>query len=128
MKTTVAPLEQQLNGVEGMSYMSSTAQSTGAWNIMITFEPGTDVNIAQVMVQNKVAQAQSRVPKEVRDLGITVRKRTPDILMSINLVSRGERATNLISNYAITRYRQAFAHIRAANLSFGAKEYSMRYG
>ena len=79
MNTTIAPLEQQLNGVEGMAYMSSLARPTGSWNIVITFETGVDIDMAQVLVQNKVAQAQNSVPKEVRDIGITVRKRSADI-------------------------------------------------
>ena len=85
MDTTIAPLEQQLNGVEGMAYMSSLARPNGSWNIVITFETGVDVNLAQILVQNKVMQAQNRVPKEVRDIGINVRKRSPDILLTINL-------------------------------------------
>ena len=80
MNTTLAPLEQKLNGVEGMIYMSSEATSEGSWSISITFETGVDIDMAQVLVQNRVRQAENRLPQEVRDVGLNVYKRNPDIL------------------------------------------------
>ncbi len=129
MKTTIAPLEQQLNGVENMVYMKSTAYPTGSWNISVTFETGTDPDMAQVLVQNKVSQAQSRVPKEVRDLGITVKKRSADILLTLNLYSpNGTRDKVYLSNYAITQLQDRLARVYGVSefSTFGSKEYSMR--
>ena len=87
MNTTLAPLEQKLNGIEGMLYMSSEADSGGSWSISITFETGVNIDMAQVLVQNRVRQAENRIPQEVRDVGLNVYKRTPDILLTINLLS-----------------------------------------
>ena len=129
MNTTIAPLEQQLNGVEGMAYMSSLARPNGSWNIVITFETGVDVNLAQILVQNKVMQAQNRVPKEVRDIGINVRKRSPDILLTINLFSpKGTRDKVYLSNYAITQLQDRLSRVYGVSefTTFGSKEYSMR--
>ena len=129
MDTTIAPLEQQLNGVEGMAYMSSLARPNGSWNIVITFETGVDVNLAQILVQNKVMQAQNRVPKEVRDIGINVRKRSPDILLTINLFSpKGTRDKVYLSNYAITQLQDRLSRVYGVSefTTFGSKEYSMR--
>ena len=129
MNTTIAPLEQQLNGVEGMAYMSSLARPTGSWNIVITFETGVDIDMAQVLVQNKVAQAQNRVPKEVRDIGITVRKRSADILLTLNLFSpNGTRDKIYLSNYAITQLQDRLSRVYGVSefTTFGSKEYSMR--
>ena len=104
MNTTLAPLEQKLNGVEGMIYMSSEATSEGSWSINITFETGVNIDMAQVLVQNRVRQAENRIPQEVRDVGINVYKRNPDILMTINLVSpNGTRDKIYLSNYEIGR-------------------------
>ena len=129
MDTTIAPLEQQLNGVEGMAYMSSLARPNGSWNIIITFETGVDVNLAQILVQNKVMQAQNRVPKEVRDIGINVKKRSPDILLTINLFSpNGTRDKVYLSNYAITQLQDRLSRVYGVSefTTFGSKEYSMR--
>ena len=99
MNTTLAPLEQKLNGVEGMIYMSSEATSEGSWSISITFETGVDIDMAQVLVQNRVRQAENRLPQEVRDVGLNVYKRNPDILLTINLVSpNGTRDKIYLSN------------------------------
>ena len=87
INTAISPLEQQLNGVENMLYMFSSAQANGSWAIYVYFETGTDINMAQVLVQNRVNQATSRLPQEIRDLGVTVKKRSTDFIMSLNLIS-----------------------------------------
>lgn len=129
MNTTLAPLEQKLNGVEGMIYMSSEATSEGSWSISITFETGVDIDMAQVLVQNRVRQAENRLPQEVRDVGLNVYKRNPDILLTINLVSpNGTRDKIYLSNYAITQMQDRLARIYGVSefSVWGAKEYSMR--
>ncbi len=129
MNTTLAPLEQKLNGVEGMIYMSSEATSEGSWFISITFETGVDIDMAQVLVQNRVRQAENRLPQEVRDVGLNVNKRNPDILLTINLVSpNGTRDKIYLSNYAITQMQDRLARIYGVSefSVWGAKEYSMR--
>ncbi len=129
MKTTIAPLEQQLNGVENMIYMKSSASPTGSWSISVTFDTDTDIDMAQVLVQNKVSQAQNRVPQEVRDLGITVKKRSADILLTLNLYSpKGTRDKVYLSNYAITQLQDRLARVYGVSefSTFGSKEYSMR--
>lgn len=129
MNTTLAPLEQKLNGVEGMIYMSSEATSEGSWSISITFETDVDIDMAQVLVQNRVRQAENRLPQEVRDVGLNVYKRNPDILLTINLVSpNGTRDKIYLSNYAITQMQDRLARIYGVSefSVWGAKEYSMR--
>ena len=129
MNTTLAPLEQKLNGVEGMIYMSSEATSEGSWSISITFETGVDIDMAQVLVQNRVRQAENRLPQEVRDVGLNVYKRNPDILLTINLVSpNGTRDKIYLSNYAITQMQDRLARIYGVSEFgvWGAKEYNMR--
>ncbi|MEM8681424.1 MAG: efflux RND transporter permease subunit, partial [Planctomycetota bacterium] len=86
-KTVATPLEQEINGVEGMLYMESQATSDGALQITITFGLGTDVDQAQVLVQNRVAIAEPRLPAEVRQIGVTTRKSSPDLLLVIHLFS-----------------------------------------
>ena len=83
--TVAAPIEQQVVGVEGMMYMSSQSSNDGTYSLDVTFELGTNVNMAQVLVQNRVAIAQPMVPAEVRTIGVTVKKRSPDILLIVNL-------------------------------------------
>ncbi len=129
MKTTIAPLEQTLNGVENMVYMKSSASPTGSWSISVTFAPGTDIDMAQVLVQNKVSQAQTRVPQEVRDLGITVKKRSADILLTLNLYSpKGTRDKIYLSNYAITQLQDRLSRVYGVSefAVWGSREYSMR--
>src|SRR5918912_3582681 len=90
-----APIEQQVNGVEGMMYMSSQMGNDGSYTLTVTFDIGTDVNTALVMVQNRVALAMPMLPTQVQNQGITIRKRTPDILMIVNFFSPAGRYDQL---------------------------------
>src|SRR5471030_2105551 len=83
--TVVTPMEEQINGVENMLYMSSNSTADGRFSIAVTFELGTNLDIAQVQVQNRVAVAQPRLPAQVQQVGVTVTKSSPDILMVVNL-------------------------------------------
>src|SRR5881392_113873 len=87
--TVAAPIEQQVNGVEGMLYMSSQMGNDGTYALTVTFDIGTDLNTALVMVQNRVALAMQQLPTAVQNQGITIRKKTPDILMIVNFYSDG---------------------------------------
>src|SRR5690606_33528661 len=100
-ETVAAPLEQAINGVENMLYMSSQASSSGALMLTVTFEVGTDINMAQVQVQNRVAQALSRLPEEVRQIGVTTVKSNPNITMFVQLVSpNGRYDLKYLRNFA----------------------------
>src|SRR5437016_8266499 len=85
--TVAAPIEQQVNGVEKMLYMSSQSSNDGSYTLDVTFDLGTDVNMAQVLVQNRVAIATPVLPDVVKAIGVTVKKRSPDILLVVNLYS-----------------------------------------
>src|SRR5437868_12516556 len=99
--TVAQPIEQQVNGVEGMLYMSSQMGNDGSYTLTVTFNIGVDLNTALVMVQNRVALAMPQLPTEVQNQGITIRKRTPDILLIINFFSPDGRYENIyLSNYA----------------------------
>ena len=82
-----SPIEQQVNGVEKMAYMTSQSNNDGSYTLDVTFAVGTDVNMAQVLVQNRVAIAQPALPDVVKAIGVTVKKRSPDILLIVNLYS-----------------------------------------
>ncbi len=128
-ETVAAPLEQEINGVEGMLYMSSQAAGNGALTITVTFEAEVDADLAQVQVQNRVSRALPRLPEEVQRIGITTQKASPDILMVVHLLSPGERYDPLyLSNYATLRVKDELARIPGVGdvLIFGAGEYSLR--
>jgi len=128
-ETVATPLEQEINGVEDMIYMSSQSTSDGAMSLTITFALGTDVDKAQVLVENRVAVAEPRLPEEVRRIGVTVRKSSPDMLMVVHLVSPDNRYDQLyISNYALIHVYDVLTRIKGVgNVTiFGAREYSMR--
>jgi HAE1 family hydrophobic/amphiphilic exporter-1 len=128
-KTVATPIEEQVNGVENMIYMSSQSTTDGAVQLTVTFKPGTDLDIAQVQVQNRVSLAEPRLPEEVRRRGITVEKSSPDLMMVIHLRSPSGRYDSLyISNYAVLRVRDVLTRIDGVGniVVFGAREYSMR--
>jgi gold/copper resistance efflux pump len=128
-ETVAAPLEQEINGVEGMLYMSSQASGNGSLTVTVTFEPGVDVDMAQVQVQNRVSRAVPRLPQEVQRIGITTQKASPDILMVVHLLSPENRYDPLyLSNYATLRIRDELARIPGVGdvLIFGAGDYSLR--
>src|ERR1700730_17267737 len=91
--TVAAPIEQQVVGVEGMLYMTSQSNNDGSYTLDVTFALGTDINMAQVLVQNRVAIALPTVPAEVRTIGVTVKKRSPDILLVVNLLAEDDPGT-----------------------------------
>jgi gold/copper resistance efflux pump len=128
-ETVATPLEQEINGVEGMLYMGSQASGNGAFTLTVTFEPGTDVDMAQVQVQNRVSRAVPRLPQEVQRIGITTQKASPDILMVVHLLSPDNRYDPLyLSNFAALRIRDELARIPGVGdvLVFGAGDYSLR--
>ena len=127
--TVAAPLEEQINGVENMLYMSSQSTGDGSLALTVTFALGTDLDIAQVLVQNRVAVAEAQLPEEVRRLGVTVAKNSPDMLMVIHLTSPdGTRDQLYLSNYATLQVRDVLARLDGVgNVQiFGAREYAMR--
>ena len=128
-QTVATPLEDAINGVERMLYMSSSATADGVLNLTVTFKIGTDVDLAQVQVQNRVNQALARLPEEVRALGVVTEKRSPDITMVVHLVSPDGRYDPVyLRNYALLNVRNELARIPGAGqvLVFGAGDYAMR--
>src|ERR1700716_2799138 len=128
-ETVASPLEQQINGVEGMLYMFSQATADGVMTLTVTFGLGSDLDNAQVQVQNRVAQALPRLPQDVQRLGVTTEKTSPDFLMVVHLISPDDRYNMLyLSNYAHLRVKDELARIGGVGSVqiFGAGEYSMR--
>ena len=110
--TVGAPIEQQVNGVEGMLYMSSQSGNDGTYSLTVTFDIGTDLNTAVVKVQNRVALAMPQLPTEVQNQGITIRKKTPDILMIVNFFSPNGRYDDIyLSNYATINVRDELLRV-----------------
>ncbi|HKF73147.1 MAG TPA: efflux RND transporter permease subunit, partial [Stellaceae bacterium] len=127
--TVAAPLEEGINGVENMLYMTSQATSDGNLSLTVTFSLGTDLDIAQVLVQNRVSVAQPQLPSEVQRVGVTVRKNSPDLMMVIHLSSPdGSRDQLYISNYATLQVKDVLARLDGVGdvRVFGARDYSMR--
>ena len=128
-ETVATPLEEQINGVEDMLYMSSQATSDGVMTLTVTFKLGTDPDKAQQLVQNRVSQAEPRLPSEVRSLGVTTVKSSPDLMMVIHLVSPGDRYDlTYLRNYAVLNIKDRLARIEGVGQVqiFGAGDYSMR--
>src|SRR5882757_8323214 len=133
--TVAAPIEQQVVGVEGMLYMSSQSNNDGSYSLDVTFELGTNVNMAQVLVQNRVAIAEPTLPDVVRAIGVTTKKRSPDILLGISLYSDDNPKTGrpyydslYLSNYATIQLKDAVARVEGVGdvSILGQQDYSMR--
>ncbi|MBV8316579.1 MAG: efflux RND transporter permease subunit [Planctomycetaceae bacterium] len=133
--TVAAPIEQQVVGVEGMMYMSSQSNYDGTYTLDVTFEIGTDVNMAQVLVQNRVAIAEPTLPDVVQTIGVAVKKLTPDVLLGISLYSEDDPETGrpyydslYLSNYATINVKDAVARVEGVGdvVILGQQDYSMR--
>ena len=127
--TVVAPIEEQINGVENMLYMSSNATADGRFSIAVTFDIGTNLDIAQVQVQNRVGIAQPRLPPDVRNIGVTVTKSSPDLMMVVHLFSPDQsRDALFISNYATLEIKDALTRVDGVGsiTVFGSRDYAMR--
>jgi gold/copper resistance efflux pump len=128
-ETVAAPLEQEVNGVEGMLYMSSQATTDGRVTLTVTFAQGVDAERAQVQVQNRVARALPRLPQEVQRIGVVAEKTSPDMLMVVHLVSPGgEKDAIFLANYALLNVRDELQRVPGVGrvMVWGAGEYSMR--
>ena len=128
-ETVATPLEEAINGVEGMIYVKSVAGSDGSLALTVTFALGTDPDQAQVQVQNRVSQALPRLPEDVRRLGVTTQKQSPNLMMAIHLTSPDDRfSSTYIRNYALLHIRDELARIPGVGLAalFGAGDYAMR--
>jgi multidrug efflux pump subunit AcrB len=127
--TVAAPIEQQVNGVEGMIYMSSQCTNDGNYSLTVTFKPGSDLNISQVLVQNRESLAEPILPDLVKRRGISVKKKSPNVLMIVNLFSRDNSRTNLeLSNYATIQIRDELSRLPGVGdiTYLGQRDYSMR--
>src|SRR5712691_10269642 len=127
--TVVSPVEDQINGVENMLYMSSISTADGRFTIAVTFDLGTNLDTAQVQVQNRVAIAQPRLPADVRNIGVTVAKSSPDLMMVVSLISpNNTRDTLFMSNFVTLEVKDALARLYGVGsiIVFGSRDYSMR--
>src|ERR1700756_1907642 len=127
--TVAAPIEQQVNGIEGMLYMSSQMGNDGTYSLTVTFDIGTDVNTALVMVQNRVALAMPQLPTSVQSQGITIRKKTPDMLMIVNFFSPDGRYDDIyLSNFATIYAKDELLRVwGVSDVNYqGQRDYSTR--
>ncbi|GIL03996.1 MAG: multidrug efflux RND transporter permease subunit [Betaproteobacteria bacterium] len=128
-ETVATPLEEAINGTEGMLYMGSQATSDGVLTLTVTFKLGTDPDLAQQLVQNRVSQALPRLPEEVRRLGVTTVKSSPDLTMVVHLVSPNERYdANYLRNYAVLNVKDVLNRVPGVGqvIIWGAGDYAMR--
>jgi hydrophobe/amphiphile efflux-1 (HAE1) family protein len=127
--TVVAPIEEQINGVENMIYLYSNSTGDGRFTIQVTFDIGTNLDIAQVQVQNRVAIAQPRLPADVRNIGVTVSKSSPDLMLVVHLFSPDQSRDQLfISNFATLEIKDSLTRVDGVGsiIVFGSRDYSMR--
>src|ERR1700723_1601340 len=127
--TVVTPIEQQINGVENMIYIASNSTADGRFSVQVTFDLGTNLDIAQVQVQNRVAIANPRLPADVRNIGVTVTKSSPDLMMVVHLYSPDKsRDALFISNYATLEVTDPLTRVDGVGsiTVYGARDYAMR--
>src|SRR5215216_2943085 len=127
--TVATPIEQEVNGVERMLYMSSKCTNDGQMILDVTFELGTNLDTAQVLVQNRVSVAQAKLPEEVKRIGVTTKKKSPSILLCVNLISPDGRYDQLyLANFATLNVKDDLARIKGVgDVAFlGPRDYSMR--
>ncbi len=128
-ETVATPIEAEVNGVEGMLYMSSKCTNDGQMSLDVTFELGTDIDMAQVMVKNRVSVAEAKLPEEVKRIGVITKKKSPSILVCVNLIATDPSVTQLeLSNYAFLNVKDELARLRGVgDVAFlGPRDYSMR--
>src|ERR1041385_9239995 len=128
-ETVATPIEESINGVEGMLYMSSQATTDGLMTLTVTFKLGTDPDKAQQLVQNRVSQAEARLPEEVKRLGITTIKSSPDLTMVVHLLSpNGRYDMTYLRNYAVLNVKDRLKRVEGVGdvQLFGSGDYSMR--
>ncbi|WP_406700677.1 efflux RND transporter permease subunit [Singulisphaera sp. Ch08] len=128
-ESVATPIEEQVNGVEDMMYMSSQCTNDGSYNLTVTFKHGVDLNVAQVLVQNRVSLAIPRLPDVLKQTGVTTRKKSPDILMAIAINSPDSSRDQLyLSNYALMHIKDELARVKGVSdvNMMGQRDYSMR--